>query len=396
MSLYDIKNALRKNRTIFAIINFLALVVQIICRCLLRIVAIFVPVEQKRILFTAYEGRGYTCSPKYISQYIQQKGTHEIIWAFNHPENYVYLQEQGITVVNRKSLRYIYYFFSSKFIIRNDLMEVIFPTTRNQVYINTWHGGGAYKKWGFLVDWSWIGKIRYFLTHKFTYYLSSCEAFTRYATLAFNAEISQFINSGLPRNDLFFDEKKVKLSTFEILNKLDLDSEFRYALYAPTYREFKGSSTYNIDFSAVKTALEIRFGGNWKILFRGHYYLDNIKGLPDYIIDVSSHDDMQEILLISDVLITDYSSSIWDYALLKRPCFLYTPDKEEYESVTNYCTPLEEWPYSFALTNESLYENIVSFDERKYLDSVEKHQELLGIYEKGIACKMIFDLLQTK
>lgn len=396
MSLYDIKNALRKNRTIFAIINFLALVVQIICRCLLRIVAIFVPIEQKRILFTAYEGRGYTCSPKYISQYIQQKGTHEIIWAFNRPENYVYLQEQGITVVNRKSLRYIYYFFSSKFIIRNDLMEVIFPTTRNQVYINTWHGGGAYKKWGFLVDWSWIGKIRYFLTHKFTYYLSSCEAFTRYATLAFNAEISQFINSGLPRNDLFFDEKMVKLRTFEILNKLDLDSEFRYALYAPTYREFKGSSTYNIDFSAVKTALEIRFGGNWKILFRSHYYLDNIKGLPDYIIDVSSHDDMQEILLISDVLITDYSSSVWDYALLKRPCFLYTPDKEEYELVTNYCTPLEEWPYSFAITNESLYDNIVSFDEQKHLDRGKKHQGLLGSYEKGVACKMIFDLLQSK
>ena len=111
------------------------------------------------------------------------------------------------------------------------------------------------------------------------------------------------------------------------------------------------------------------------------------------MINVSSHDDMQEVLLVADVLVTDYSSSVWDFGLLERPCFLYTPDKVEYEAVTNYCTPLEEWPYPFALTNEALGQLIKEYDKETYLERLHAHQERLGTYEKGQACSIVADLI---
>ncbi|MDU3564848.1 MAG: CDP-glycerol glycerophosphotransferase family protein, partial [Veillonella sp.] len=154
-----------------------------------------------------------------------------------------------------------------------------------------------------------------------------------------------------------------------------------------------GSSTYDIDFPALKQNLEARFGGQWKILYRGHYYLENDSNIPDYVINVSSHDDMQEVLLVADVLVTDYSSSVWDFGLLERPCFLYTPDKVEYEAVTNYCTPLEEWPYPFALTNEALGLLIKEYDKETYLERLHAHQERLGTFEKGQACPIVADFI---
>lgn len=394
MDLRELKNKLRKVKAVYLAINFGGLFAQVVTRIIFRGIAFFIPVKRNRILFRSYEGRGYTCSPKYISEYMKNDDTYEIVWSFNNPEPYDELRRQGIITVKQGSLQYFYYYLSSKVIVFNDLLEAFLPTTENQVYINTWHGGGAYKKWGMLLDWNWMGRIRYHMTHKFNYFLSSCKLYTYYAAQAFDVQEKQFIDSGLPRNDILLaDSTIMDIKRLDILSKIKLESNYNYVLYAPTYREFQGSSTYDIDFSELKQNLEDKFGGEWKILYRGHYYLENDNDIPDYVINVSSHDDMQEVLLVADVLITDYSSSVWDFGLLERPCFLYTPDKVAYESVTNYCIPLEEWPYPFALTNEALGQLIKEYDKDKNVKRLHAHQERLGIFEKGQACPTIADFI---
>lgn len=394
MDLRELKNKLRKVKAVYLAINFGGLFAQVVTRIIFRGIAFFIPVKRNRILFRSYEGRGYTCSPKYISEYMKNDDMYEIVWSFNNPELYDELRRQGIITVKQGSLQYFYYYLSSKVIVFNDLLEAFLPTTGNQVYINTWHGGGAYKKWGMLLDWNWMGRIRYHMTHKFNYFLSSCKLYTYYAAQAFDVQEKQFIDSGLPRNDILLaDSTIMDIKRLDILSKIKLESNYNYVLYAPTYREFQGSSTYDIDFSELKQNLEDKFGGEWKILYRGHYYLENDSDIPDYVINVSSHDDMQEVLLVADVLITDYSSSVWDFGLLERPCFLYTPDKVAYESVTNYCIPLEEWPYPFALTNEALGQLIKEYDKDKYVKRLHAHQERLGIFEKGQACPTIADFI---
>ena len=382
MDLRELKSKLRKVKVVYLAINFGGLCAQVAARAFFRGIAFFIPVKKNRILFRSYEGRGYTCSPKYISEYMKNDDTYEIVWSFNNPNLYEELRQQGIITIKQGSLKYFYYYLSSKIIIFNDLLEAFLPTTENQVYINTWHGGGAYKKWGMLLDWNWMGRIRYHMTHKFNYFLSSCKLYTYYAAQAFDVQEKQFIDSGLPRNDILLaDSTIMDIKRLDILSKIKLESNYNYVLYAPTYREFQGSSTYDIDFSELKQNLEDKF------------YLENDSDIPDYVINVSSHDDMQEVLLVADVLITDYSSSVWDFGLLERPCFLYTPDKVAYESVTNYCIPLEEWPYPFALTNEALGQLIKEYDKDKYVKRLHAHQERLGIFEKGQACPTIADFI---
>jgi CDP-glycerol glycerophosphotransferase len=112
------------------------------------------------------------------------------------------------------------------------------------------------------------------------------------------------------------------------------------------------------------------------------------------VIDVSDYPDMQDLLCAVDVLITDYSSSIWDFSFTHKPCFLYAPDLEEYKSNRDFYTPIEEWPFPLAKTNQELIENIKNFDSKEYIGKVNKHHKELGSYETGHAtehfCKLLF------
>ena len=99
--------------------------------------------------------------------------------------------------------------------------------------------------------------------------------------------------------------------------------------------------------------------------------------------------DMQELLAAADLLITDYSSCVWDYAFLKRPCFLFVPDKEEYIAKTGFYVSIEEWPFMKASNMEELVECMKQYDEQAAITEIEKHLKRLGSYESGACCKVL-------
>lgn len=115
--------------------------------------------------------------------------------------------------------------------------------------------------------------------------------------------------------------------------------------------------------------------------------------------DVSDYPEMQDLLCTADMLITDYSSSVWDYSFTYRPCFLFTPDLEEYKKKTDFYTPIEEWGFPICKTNEELRKQIEAFDENKFKQAMIRHHENLGSYEKGTAteevAKLYFHILIT-
>ena len=112
------------------------------------------------------------------------------------------------------------------------------------------------------------------------------------------------------------------------------------------------------------------------------------------IIDVSAYPDMQEVMIVSDILITDYSSSMWDYSFLKRPGFLFIPDLESYLNERDFYTPIETWPFPFAKNNKDLQSLILNFDENTNLAKIQSHLDSLGSYEIGTASKQIAQLLE--
>ena len=105
--------------------------------------------HKKRIVFFSYFGAQYSCNPKYISEYMQERHPDfEIIWAFKSPQNFSYLHDKGIKTVKYLHPYFLHVCLTSKFIVTNSEIPAWFPIMKRQVYINTWHGGGAYKRVG--------------------------------------------------------------------------------------------------------------------------------------------------------------------------------------------------------------------------------------------------------
>jgi CDP-glycerol glycerophosphotransferase len=100
---------------------------------------------------------------------------------------------------------------------------------------------------------------------------------------------------------------------------------------------------------------------------------------------------------MADVLITDYSSSQWDFALTGKPGFLFTPDLDYYQHEDRgFYTPIDDWPFPYAKTNEELSNLIICFDEDKHRAKVQRHLDLLESCEDGHATEKICDIIMKQ
>lgn len=113
-------------------------------------------------------------------------------------------------------------------------------------------------------------------------------------------------------------------------------------------------------------------------------------------IDVSDYPDMQELLCTVDILITDYSSSMWDFALTKKPGFLFATDVQKYKDERDFDTPMSEWPFVVTTNNAELVEAIRNFNESVHFLKVEKHLRDLGSFENGQACEVVGKRIYTE
>lgn len=201
----------------------------------------------------------------------------------------------------------------------------------------------------------------------------------------------------MPRNDILFDPPQQVIR--KVRHTYGVSDDCRIVLYAPTYR---GGTTTSVEAATQMEPLHVetclvslkkRFGGEWIFFYRDHYFNQQHHEPQASVIDVSDYDDMQELLCTADILITDYSSSIWDYSFTRRPCFLYAPDRQQYQSERDFYTPIERWPALLAQSNGELAELIELFDEQDYARRIQEHHEELESCETGYAAKTLGDKL---
>ena len=154
------------------------------------------------------------------------------------------------------------------------------------------------------------------------------------------------------------------------------------------------SSTFGMDFEKVCEAFSKRFGGEWVMLFRNHNFV-KAKGTYAGVIDVSAYHDMQELMYAADVLISDYSSCLYDFCMTERPAFVYATDIDNYvENERAFAYPIEKWPYPIAASNDALVDAILNFDEEDYKNKVKKHLEDTGAYDNGTASEQAVDIIR--
>ena len=363
------------------------------------------PVKKNRVLFMSFEAKKYSCNPRRISEYIAKNypGEFEIIWAIKDAESFEWLKDWGCTkVVEAYSAKFYRYALTSKVFVYNMRIPAMIPFRKSQLTMGTGHGVGAYKK--LLLDNPNIHnadrKIQALSASHTNILVSSCKYYTEYVVRGAFAHTGECIECGMPRNDELVNNHDSKMSDY-IHKYYGIPKEHKIILYAPTYRKGKRNEAtdYNLDVRGIAEAAKKRFGGDWTILYRMHYFIK--KRLPadcngQNIVDVTDYYDMQDLLLAADILITDYSSSVWDYSLLKRPCFLYTTDLDEYLENQGFYVDVRDWPFPLAKDNEALVDNIILFDEEDYLKAVHKHHTDLGSFDNGTATKTLADRIHKE
>ncbi len=201
----------------------------------------------------------------------------------------------------------------------------------------------------------------------------------------------EVMECGAPRNDVFFMDNAIKVSVYE---KLEIPFDKKILLYAPTFREDTANSfqKYDIDMKRVLNALEQRFGGQYILVYRFHHYLYAL-GMPKNFyadaIDATYYTDIQELLVVADVVITDYSSLMWDFSLQRRPVFLYQNDEKDYENDRGFYSPVSEWPYPKAHTQDELVDTIMHFDNNEYIKKLNAFFEKYGSCDDGHAAERV-------
>lgn len=326
------------------------------------------------VVFSAYGGHSFACSPKAIYQYMlhnPEYAAYSFVWLFTEPERYAFLQQNERTKVlrfhSKEADRAV---ACAKYWIINFTAPDYWVPRRDQIYLQCWHGTPL-KKLGFDLASSQNAMNSVYEIHrryamdakKFHYLLSpspfASEAFSSAWNLKAVGKEGAVLEIGYPRNDFLFSytEDDVK----SIRERLDIpDDDRKILLYAPTWRDNQYDTgrgyVYEspVDFDYLQSCLE----NDYIILFRAHYLVANSLHFEKYggfLVDVSNVDDINDLYVISDMLITDYSSVFFDYANLKRPILFYMYDMEFYRSALHdfYLEP-EALPGEIVKTAEAL------------------------------------------
>ena len=265
--------------------------------------------------------------------------------------------------------------------------------------IQTWHGSLGIKRFdkGVNSGKAWVKAAE--LSSKLTDFCISNSTFEDCVLKDSFWNKSKIITVGHPRNDVFFlDESHKDKLRKKVINKLKIKGNYKYVLYAPTFRDAKNFDCYDLNYEELIKRLQIKYGGNWKVLVRFHPTVRELSTgklkTNKNIIDVTKYTDIQELMVLCDIAITDYSSWIYDFVLSRKPGFIFATDMELYNNERGFYYPLETTPFPIATNNDELMENILAFDDSIYQIRIDKFLIDKGCVEDGKASYRVVEKIK--
>lgn len=353
---------------------------------------------QNKIVFNNFSGLGYADNQKYIAE-ILRKENPEIMLVWLVKTIGIEDIPKDIKQVKIHSYHMIYELATARFWINNSRINYLAKKRKNQYYIQTWHGSYGGKKSEKEVedrlDKSYIKMAK--LDSKLAdLFLSNARLMTNHYHKTYWYQ-GYVLESGFPRNDILIKRDRVSIN--RIKEKLDISRGTKVLLYAPTFRDNRRTDVYHLELEEIITALNEKFGGTFRVLYRMHpnlFFEGSRYTIPDMVQDVTSYSDMQELLLISDVLITDYSSSYLDFILMKRPVFFYMPDYIEFMKERAFHFDLTKLFIPCAFSNEELISNIMNFQRKTYEEGWESFMDWYKFLEDGDAARRVKDWIMKR
>ncbi|NMB18959.1 MAG: CDP-glycerol--glycerophosphate glycerophosphotransferase [Erysipelothrix sp.] len=366
-----------------------------------KIASKVLPVDDKLILFESGVGKQYADSPRNIYEEIVKRNLdYKKIWVCNKN---IRFDDPNTIRIKRLSPSYYYYLAKSKFWVNNQNFPTYITKRDQTIYIQTWHGTPLKKM---LHDIEKIlGRSDDYLervsnaTKTWDYLVSP----SPYASNRFQSAFKykgKILETGYPRNDIFYKSEGSERGLI-VKNRLKLPKDKKIILYAPTFRDNQTTKKNKFIFDMPIDLYQLKqsIGNDYIILLRMHVVISNkVKiddELKDFAINVSNYSDIQELLLITDILITDYSSVMFDFANTKRPMLFYTYDLETYrDDVRGFYIDFEkEAPGPLIKTTTELINNIHSIEKLKddYSDKYTIFYNKYCSLEDGYATERIVD-----
>lgn len=352
------------------------------------VISLILPVDKKKVVFCSYYGRGYSDNPKAIAEaMIKAKTDAKLVWLVKNDKEAATLPPE-IESCPYDSIKRIWALATARVWVDNCRKYDRFKK-KNQYYLQTWHGFPLKKiekdaisalpadyERGAMRDSKHIDLM-----------VSNSKFYTETIRRCFwyDGVIEEY---GTPRNDVFVKpqietEKKVR-------DAFNLPEDQKLVLYAPTFRVDHSTEAYRIDANALADACCKRFGGKWTVLIRLHPNVakqseDLFVYDGEIVADATMYPDMQELLCASDILITDYSSSMFDFSISGKPCFRFALDIDGYSIDRNFYFELDSLPFPLADSNEKMIELVESFDAEKYASERDAFYAELALCEDGKA-----------
>ncbi|MFE9726456.1 CDP-glycerol glycerophosphotransferase family protein [Streptomyces sp. NPDC005794] len=360
------------------------------------------PVRKGSVVFESHMGTCYGDSPRAVHEEVRARGLPlRCVWSYaGTPAGF----PEDAALVRRWSWRYLWALARAEYWVDNQGFPLVLDKPSGTTYLQTWHGS-AYKRMGFdetrvrLQNAPQRERLQK-AVGRFDHFLVRSEHDERTLARAYRLPEETLLRTGYPRNDALLaararDEAEGRLPRPALAAELGLPDHRKVVLYAPTFRGGPGKRKRQpLLLDAARFAE--RFGDTYTLLVRAHYLeAASLPGCPPgTVVDVSRHHDVSELLTLADVLVTDYSSIMFDYALLDRPIVLFAPDLDAYAAERgSYFDLREKAPGPVTETEDELFDALArlktadtGFQERRAAFAEE-----FGGYDRGDAARAVVD-----
>lgn len=362
-------------------------------------------INNKKIVVDNFLGKGFGDNVKYLVEELHRMNHDiEFIWIVRNMKEKT---PDYVKKVRYASFKSLYEYATAKIWIDNVRNNIKTRKKVGQVYLQTWHGPFSSKKVEKMAEKT--------LTKEYIKeakkdgsivdgILSNSkmqdEQYIKYFWINKNVEILKY---GFPRNDyLMKNQNNVGLKN-DIKKYLGINGNYYIILYAPTFRDDFSMDGYKIDFKKVVKSFSKKENKKVKLLIRLHPNVQKYSKFINYdndIIDVTLYPNMQDLTLICDAVVSDYSSTLFDFAIQYKPAFICAIDLKKYMNTRGLVEEYFNYPFPFAKTNSELINNILNFDYLKYENNLNEFFKKYPIYDKGNAtekiCLWIIDKIKEK
>ncbi len=363
----------------------------------------YLPLKRETVVFESFLGKKYNDSPRAMYEYMKERYPDlDYVWIVTDPKKF---DIPDARLVKRLTPKYFILVARAKYLVNNSRMPIFFKKRDEQVYIQTWHGTPL-KKLVFdmennvmpgtnpqkylnnfsneVKNWDYLISPNHYSTEKFT--------------SAFKFD-NQFLEYGYPRNEILHNYTPQMRKQFR--EKYGIKDDEIAVLYTPTYRDSKnkGKAKY---YQEMKLDLEqLNSTPGVKVLLRLHYLISKNINVSKYenIINVSKENDVNELYIASDVLLNDYSSTMFDYLILNKPIILFPYDLAEYAGeIRGFYMDYNDLPAEQIETTERLIEIVTNLSgyNSVWKEELEKFRDEMVLPTEADATKHIMEYIFEK